>query len=70
MRYFLAELNKAREAIERVRQLHQPIENGEWEPHCSHCREGVGYVDFVDYPCPTIKALDGDTNVQSDREHD
>jgi hypothetical protein len=46
-------------AIERVRELHKPFgENNEW---CDHCEIGQnsGY-EWADYPCPTIKALDGD----------
>ena len=45
-------------AIERVRELHKPFgENNEW---CDHCEIGQnsGY-EWADYPCDTIKALDG-----------
>ena len=42
----------AMDAIERVRELHikeKDNPNAEW---CQEC--------FAKYPCPTIKALDGD----------
>ena len=45
-------------AIERVRELHKPFgENNQW---CDHCEIGQnsGY-EWADYPCDTIKALDG-----------
>jgi len=44
-------LSKANESIERVRELHKD-NNG----RCSEC---VGAVLMEIYPCPTIKALDG-----------
>jgi hypothetical protein len=49
-----AESAQAR-AIERVRQLHR-----DWEAdpgHCAHCQVADG--NLVPYPCPTIRALDG-----------
>ena len=49
------------EKIERVRELHKPFgDNNEW---CDHCEIGQnsGY-EWADYPCDTIKALDGITN--------
>ena len=52
MTYFLAELNQAREAIQRVREMHGPIDiDGDLE-----CRE----CPMSAYPCRTIKALDGE----------
>ena len=53
------EVTKMNEAINRVRELHKPFgENNEW---CNHCEIGAnsGY-DWADYPCETIKALDGE----------
>ena len=45
------------DAIRRVRKLHKS-EDGNF---CDHCEYGdvFGY-DLVPYPCPTIKALDGE----------
>ncbi len=41
-------------AIQRVRELHKPIQlSPEWGDHCEHCDQ--------DFPCATIKALDGET---------
>lgn len=51
------------EAIERVRELHKPNDYNE----CAHClamTEEGGHDNLclptVAYPCPTIKALDGE----------
>ena len=46
------------EIIKRVRELHKPSKNGEY---CTHCEVGqVSGYDYADYPCDTIKALEGD----------
>lgn len=56
-------LARAYMSIERVRQLHTPRDG-----QCSYCYdlnwsyEGLDNQD-TSYPCPTIKALDGETNV-------
>ena len=50
------ELNKQKtEAIQRVRELHKRWEykSGELSDICQHCHDEL-------YPCPTIKALDGE----------
>jgi hypothetical protein len=69
MTYFLAELNKANEAISRVRELHQ--QDGDY---CAVCeRRGGGYSSGqrIPYPCPTIEALNGDTvTLERDDDHD
>jgi len=58
-----AELSEAKQAIQRVRELHKPSEMlGIWDAVCSVCTEGDLH-DYVEYPCPTIKALDGEPNV-------
>jgi hypothetical protein len=49
----LIQYKEMREAIQRVRKLHSPIQDKfvvtlSW---CFSCEQ--------DYPCPTIKALDG-----------
>lgn len=61
-------LIEANSAVQRVRELHQPDE----KKFCSHCAEngpcwGCGEYGSIDdcqcepkYPCPTIKALDGE----------
>jgi len=47
------ELNKQKtEAIERVRELHAREEDAESYEICDYC--------CMLYPCPTIKALDGE----------
>jgi hypothetical protein len=56
MTHFSAELNEAREAIERVRKVHKPYDGGSRGICCFECE--VGNVP-VSYPCPTIKALEG-----------
>lgn len=59
-------IDKLEQAIERVRALHKPFTRkvselwsnaGELETLCRAC-EVQGDAAF--YPCPTIKALDGD----------
>jgi len=58
---FKTEVNlELSKSIERVRELHKPF--GEENQWCDHCEVGQnsGY-DWADYPCDTIKALDGDT---------
>jgi len=62
---FDAEL-KLMQAIERVRELHKPIQSLKGKNHepimgCLECEEtGSGREYLVEYPCPTIKALDGE----------
>lgn len=60
----LAELRKLTEAIERVRELHKKSSYGN---HCPFCTDAIRDVDldhwwhgYVNYPCPTIQALDGE----------
>jgi hypothetical protein len=45
--------NDQEDAINRVLDLHREDVEG----HCPACRKDVGYES---YPCPTIKALDGE----------
>ena len=49
-------------AIRRVRELHHPIpgfNGGQWcGAHCEATVDG----DPTQYPCPTIKALEGDSD--------
>lgn len=50
---------KPEQAIQRVRELHKPDRDGD----CVHCvtiatPDGSEYLSR--YPCPTIKALDGE----------
>lgn len=50
------------EAIQRVRELHKPF-MWDFTPgvFCSVCLTQAGKITVqVDYPCPTIQALDGD----------
>lgn len=44
------------QAIKRVRELHKPVEN-EIGTYCYEC---IDNPDSWRYPCPTIKALDGE----------
>ena len=70
MTFFQAEMNKAQEAIQRVRELHKPIQYDmdseimicqECKSLC-HSYSGLGCEIPTDaqYPCWTIKALDGE----------
>jgi len=48
-------------SIHRVRELHKPSETlGIWDVVCSVCMEGDDPADYVEYPCDTIRALDGE----------
>ena len=53
-------------AIERVRELHKPVTSYKGMDNdeiigCYECEEtGSGREYWVEYPCPTIKALDGE----------
>jgi len=56
------ELAVAHAAIDRVAALHAPQEYTIWSgarlQRCTHCRDESGYC--LPYPCPTLRALDGD----------
>jgi len=54
-------------AIQRVRKLHSPTtvhDNSCGDPECCGSGAGGEWIEceecFEDYPCPTIKALDGE----------
>jgi len=52
----LSEYKEMREAIARVRELHQEV-NGD----CNICKNTYSNGNgWIKYPCPTIKALDGE----------
>lgn len=57
---------KDQEAIQRVRELHKPVTSYKGIHHdeivgCYECEEtGSGREYWVEYPCPTIKALNGE----------
>lgn len=51
------------EAIERVRELHKPVEASTergMRQICQECWDIAGERLAAVYPCPTIKALDGE----------
>lgn len=59
------------ESVQRVRELHKPIKNNEvlawwydkYKPEdlfCVECMQNSDTEYSTDYPCPTIKALDGE----------
>jgi hypothetical protein len=52
----LAEIERLRAAIERVRALHRPTLEG---AHCVVCHSSDS-SDWDFYPCPTLRALDGE----------
>lgn len=62
-------LNKANESAQRVRKLHKPIKGnffGQERLECAGCFTveesftGDYFKMHYAYPCPTIKALDGE----------
>jgi hypothetical protein len=52
------QVNALRESIQRVRELHIEINGPADDRTCSAC--AVDEHNYPEYPCPTIKALDGD----------
>jgi hypothetical protein len=58
MTYFQAQAGKLQEMIDRVRELHVMVTD-EGFGQCEACRSF--YEIRKSWPCPTIKALDGDT---------
>lgn len=54
------QLSEARAAVERVRTIH--IEEWPGKPYnnCSECVHHEEYESRAEWPCPTIRALDGD----------
>lgn len=57
--------NEQMDRADRVRALHQPQHDGSGFPdsqQCSTCSQdgGDGYQYLVPWPCPTIRALDGE----------
>lgn len=59
----LIEYKEMREAIARVRELHKPSEEDYFGPVCIECdfgRYSCGCGGWVEWPCDTIKALDGE----------
>jgi hypothetical protein len=56
------QLFKLQEAIERVRELHRPLDMNLDGRHlvCKGCTNEIWEDEkYVEYPCPTIKALEG-----------
>lgn len=55
--YTQAYIEEQLAAIQRVRELHVPITRGLYIGHCRVCEIRD---EPIKYPCPTIKALDGE----------
>lgn len=63
----LIEYKEMREAIARVRELHQPYQLTKLDDGkkivCKTCIDDYNFMtdvlEHLEYPCPTIKALDG-----------
>ena len=56
----LDRLEQAEQALQRVRELHRPVES--YYPgreDCVECSGAVGSMQFASWPCPTIEALEG-----------
>ena len=60
----LAEVRRLQSADEQVRALHHPVEIEPSETICGECSyrmpNGRYLQPVVEYPCPTISALNGD----------
>jgi hypothetical protein len=50
------ELKELKDSIQRVRELHYKTNGG----YCHCCCQGSIECEPFPYPCPTIKALDGE----------
>lgn len=63
IRQLLAEVRRLQAADERVRALHRPVDIEPSDTICGECsyglRNGRYLPPVVEYPCPTIAALDG-----------
>lgn len=58
----IAEVERLRAQIERVRGTHKPVEIEPSDTICGQCSNLLPngrYLPIVEYPCPTIKALEG-----------
>lgn len=52
---------EAQEMINRLQDLHKPIVGPADNYVCDHCTDLYGdTADFIPYPCPTIKILEGE----------
>lgn len=60
MTYFIAKMAELEEAIERVKEMHAK----DYDNSCLTCIKAYDYEEglpiYEEYPCPTIKALDGE----------
>ena len=59
----LAEVRRLRAMEQRVRALHRPVDIEPSDTICGECSYRMPngrYLQQVDYPCPTLAALDGD----------
>lgn len=55
------EVTELQSAIQRVRELHKPSEVWAGNYECIECSpNSCGCCSYVEYPCPTIQALDGE----------
>lgn len=57
------ERDEARAQAERVRELHRPVEIEPSDTICAECSNRMPngrYMPTVEWPCPTIRALDGE----------
>ena len=56
------QIDKLEAAIQRVRELHREVPGrSHKETTCEECYGDYTYYEYT-YPCPTIKALDGDSH--------
>jgi len=53
-----ARLQGAEDVAKRIRELHQPITGPHDNLTCKAC--AINAEIYPDWPCPTIKALDGE----------
>ena len=56
----VADLEEAQAAIQRVRELHKPVPGFNGHQWCDAQCEATCDGDATEWPCATIRALDGD----------
>ena len=56
--FLMKQIEKYKAQVERVRELHQPINGPADDTTCKACV--IDEDNYPTYPCPTVKALDGE----------
>ena len=64
VRVLMAEIERLRARLDAARELHYPVEVEPSDTICGECSyqlpSGSYFGEVVEYPCPTIHALEGE----------